>query len=223
MSTRLPRQRKTPRFFLRQMLKRILVGMFFFKHTTRNNVFQCIAFCFVFLLLAVYIHNISIHILTFPFVCWAEANDCWCASAKVFESIQLSLSQSYKWPFKGAAFDPGVRKSVATKACLSGISELNKAFRIVPNSNWILLSFLFRAHRPLWNLLKFFKFLEQNTFQSLISKIWIWWGLYQIKSTLASLKSFEISAICGVTVFSVALVSSFIGSSGISPSTRMFA
>ena len=133
MSTRsmlTPSPKEKPRFFLRQMLKRILVGMFFFKHTTRNNVFQCIAFCFVFLLLAVYIHNITIHILTIPFVCWAETNDCWCASAKVFESVQLSLSQSYKWPFKGAAFDPGVRKSVATKACLSGISELSRLLEL---------------------------------------------------------------------------------------------
>ena len=81
-------------------------------------------------LYTVHVHNISIHILTIPFVCWAEANDCWCASAKVFESIQLSLSQSYKWPFKGAAFDPGVRKSVATKACLSGISELSRLLEL---------------------------------------------------------------------------------------------
>ena len=221
MSTRsmlTPSPKEKPQIFSSPDVKKNTCWNVFFKHTTRNNVFQCIAFCFVFLLLAVYIHNISIHILTFAFVCWAEANDCWCASAKVFESVQLSLSQSYKWPFKDAAFDPRVRKSVATKACLSGISELNKAFRIVPNSNWILLSFLFRAHRPLWNLLKFFKFLEQNTFLflNLIT-------LDQIKSTLASLKSSEISAICGVTVSSVALVSSFIGSSGISPSTRMFA
>ena len=169
-----------------------------------------------------YIHNISIHTLTFPFVCWAEANDCWCASAKVFESIQLSLSQSYKWPFKGAAFDPGVRKSVATKACLSGISELNRLLELSQiQTEFYYLSYSeHTGHSEIsWNPLNFlskilFSVLYlKSEFDGACTKLKAHWPLSNLLK----------SAICGVTVFSVALVSSFIGSSGISPSTRMFA